>query len=65
MPDYSIQLEISGPTALWSRPDTMPNPVSYVAAILCAAREIFETIPLWGSVCVRPNRSTFQGMDRQ
>ena len=28
---YPLRLEISGPIALWARPDTMPNPVSYVA----------------------------------
>jgi len=30
MKRYPLQLEISGPIALWARPDTMPNPVSYV-----------------------------------
>jgi CRISPR-associated protein Cas5d len=39
MNDYSIQLEISGPIALWSRPDTMPNPVSYVAPTSSSAKE--------------------------
>ncbi|MBI2948515.1 MAG: hypothetical protein HYY23_12805 [Verrucomicrobia bacterium] len=32
MKPYPLQLEISGPIALWARPDTMPNPVSYVDA---------------------------------
>jgi len=32
MRPYPLQLEISGPTALWARPDTMPNPVLYVDA---------------------------------
>jgi len=31
MKPYPLQLEIAGPIALWARPDTMPNPVSYVA----------------------------------
>ncbi|MBI4326126.1 MAG: hypothetical protein HY674_12800, partial [Chloroflexi bacterium] len=31
MKPYPLQLELSGPIALWARPDTQPNPVSYVA----------------------------------
>ncbi|MHB1953248.1 MAG: CRISPR-associated protein Cas5 [Sulfobacillus sp.] len=45
MKTYSIQLEISGPTALWARPDTMPNPVSYVATTFSAVKGIFESAP--------------------
>jgi len=56
MKDYFVQLEISGPTALWSRPDTMPNPVSYVAPTFSAAKGIFEAILRWKSVNVRPTR---------
>jgi CRISPR-associated Cas5-like protein len=53
---YPLQLEISGPTALWARPDTMPNPVSYVAPTFSAAKGIFEAILRWKSVNVRPTR---------
>ncbi|MEI6391150.1 MAG: CRISPR-associated protein Cas5 [Verrucomicrobiota bacterium] len=56
MKPYLIQLEISGPTALWARPDTMPNPVSYVAPTFSAAKGIFEAILRWKSVNVRPTR---------
>jgi CRISPR-associated Cas5-like protein len=56
MKPYPIQLEISGPIALWARPDTMPNPVSYVAPTLSAAKGIFEAILRWKSVNVRPTR---------
>jgi CRISPR-associated protein Cas5d len=56
MKDYFVQIEISGPTALWSRPDTMPNPVSYVAPTFSAAKAIFEAILRWKSVNVRPTR---------
>lgn len=34
MKPYPFQLEISGPTALWTRPDTGSSPVSYVAPTL-------------------------------
>ena len=56
MNPYPLQLEISGPIALWARPDTMPNPVSYVAPTFSAAKGIFEAILRWKSVNVRPTR---------
>jgi CRISPR-associated protein Cas5d len=56
MKEYLVQLEISGPTALWSRPDTMPNPVSYVAPTLSASKGVFEAILRWKSVNVHPVR---------
>jgi hypothetical protein len=48
MKGYSIQLEISGPIVLWSRPDTMPNPVSYVAPTLTGSADfvLFEVCGL-------------------
>jgi len=42
--------------ALWARPDTLPNPVSYVAPTFSAAKGIFEAILRWKSVHVRPTR---------
>ena len=57
MKPYPIQLGISGPIALWARPDTMPNPVSYVAPTLRAVKSIFEAILRWKSVNVRPTGS--------
>jgi CRISPR-associated protein Cas5d len=56
MKPYPLQLEISGPTALWARPDTMPNPVSYVAPTFSGVKGIFEAILRWKSVNVRPTR---------
>lgn len=50
MKPYSLQLEIAGPTAMLTRPDTMPNPVSYVAPTFSAAKGIFEAILRWKSV---------------
>jgi CRISPR-associated protein Cas5d len=43
---YSVSLEISGPTAMWTRPDTGDSPVSYPAPTYSAAKGIFESI-LW------------------
>jgi len=47
MKPYSIELEISGPTAMWTRPDTGDCPVSYPAPTYSAVKGIFESI-LWG-----------------
>jgi CRISPR-associated protein Cas5d len=43
---FPIALEISGPTAMWTRPDTGDSPVSYPAPTFSAAKAIFESI-LW------------------
>lgn len=43
---YQVELEISGPTAMWTRPDTGDSPVSYPAPTYSAAKGIFESI-LW------------------
>ncbi len=56
MKPYPLQLEISGPTALWTRPDTGSSPVSYIAPTFSAVKGIFESILRWKSVNVRPTR---------
>jgi CRISPR-associated protein Cas5d len=56
MKSYPIALEISGHTALWARPDTLPNPISYIAPTYSAAKGVFESILRWRSVNVRPTR---------
>lgn len=47
MKTYEVALEISGPTAMWTRPDTGDCPVSYPAPTYSAVKGIFESI-LWG-----------------
>jgi CRISPR-associated protein Cas5d len=42
--EYSVKLEISGPTAMWTRPDTGDAPVSYPAPTYGAVKGIFESI---------------------
>jgi len=54
MKSYPVQLEISGPTAMWTRPDTGSSPVSYVTPTFSAVKGIFEAILRWKSVNVRP-----------
>jgi CRISPR-associated protein Cas5d len=43
---YPIQMEIAGPTAMWTRPDTGDAPTSYPAPTSSAVRGIFESV-LW------------------
>lgn len=45
--EYEIRMEISGATAMWTRPDTGDCPVSYPAPTYSAVKGIFESI-LWG-----------------
>jgi CRISPR-associated protein Cas5d len=56
MKPYKVKLEISGPTALWARPDTLPNPISYIAPTFSAVKGIFESVLRWKNVNVRPTR---------
>ena len=61
MNPYPIQLEISGPTALWTRPDTGSSPVSYIAPTFSAVKGIFESVLRWKSVNVLPTRCEICG----
>lgn len=44
MNKYSISFEISGPAAMWSRPDTGTTPISYPAPPWSAAKGLFESM---------------------
>lgn len=53
---YEIKMEISGPAAMWTRPDTGDCPVSYPAPTYSAVKGIFESI-LWGpAILIVPRR---------
>lgn len=45
--NYNVAMEIAGPTAMWTRPDTGDCPVSYPVPTYSAVKGIFESI-LWG-----------------
>ena len=47
MKPYEVRLEIAGPTAMWTRPDTGDCPVSYPSPTYSAVKGIFESV-LWG-----------------
>src|SRR6185369_4895666 len=44
MKTYAIQMEVSGPTAMWTRPDTGDSPVSYPMPTYSAAKGLFEAV---------------------
>lgn len=54
---YEIQLEISGPNAMWTRPDTGSAPISAPAPTFSAAKGIFESILMHKSTVVSPIRT--------
>ena len=56
MKPYPIACEISGPTAMWARPDTGDAPVSYPAPTFAAVKGIFESIVWLKSAEVVPTR---------
>ena len=56
MRPYEVRCEISGPTAMWTRPDTGDAPVSDPAPSFAAVKGIFESIVWLKSAEVVPTR---------
>lgn len=56
MTSYSIQMEISGPTAMWTRPDSGDCPVSYPAPTYSAVKGIIEAILFNQAIEVVPHK---------
>jgi CRISPR-associated protein Cas5d len=56
MNKYNISMEIAGPFAMWSRPDTGASPTSYPIPSWSAAKGIFESIAFFndGKAWIRP-----------
>lgn len=54
MKSYSIQMEVSGPTAMWTRPDTGATPISYPVPPWSAAKGMFESIVRIKNVIINP-----------
>jgi len=55
---YEVSLEVAGPLALWSRPDTGATPSSYPVPTWSAAKGIFESIAFFadGRAWIRPTK---------
>ena len=56
MRPYTIEFEIAGPAAIFTRPDTLPAPTSYPAPTYSQAKGLVETVLFQRSVEVRPAR---------
>ncbi|HET9285585.1 MAG TPA: CRISPR-associated protein Cas5 [Candidatus Angelobacter sp.] len=54
MKSYTVQLEVAGPAAMWTRPDTGGAFTSYPAPTYSAAKGIFESIARLKSAYIRP-----------
>ena len=56
MKRYPISMEISGQTAMWTRPDTGDSPVSYPLPTFSAAKGLFESVVMVETVEIIPTR---------
>lgn len=58
MSKYEISMEISGPFAMWARPDTGATPTSYPVPTWSAVKGIFESVAFFndGKAWIRPTR---------
>jgi CRISPR-associated protein Cas5d len=56
MSKYQASLEIAGPTAIWTRPDTGDAPTSYQVPTRSAVKGVFESILWLPTVVVVPTR---------
>ncbi len=54
---YLISMEVAGPTAMWTRPDTGDSPVSYPAPTYSAAKGLFEAVARMRTVQITPVRA--------
>jgi CRISPR-associated protein Cas5d len=53
---YKVEMEIEGPTAMWTRPDTGSALATGIAPTWSAAKGIFESIARLKSAYIRPTR---------
>ena len=49
MNEYQVSLEIAGPAAMFTRPDTGTTPISYPLPTWSAAKGIFESIAFFAN----------------
>lgn len=53
---YSVSLEIAGPAAMFTRPDTGSTPISYPVPTFSAAKGMFEAVARKPRAFIRPTR---------
>jgi CRISPR-associated protein Cas5d len=54
--NYVVQLEIAGPAAMFTRPDTGATPISYPVPTYSAAKGMFEAVARYKSAYIRPTK---------
>ncbi|HWQ88475.1 MAG TPA: CRISPR-associated protein Cas5 [Desulfitobacteriaceae bacterium] len=54
--DYVVQLEIAGPAAMFTRPDTGATPISYPVPTYSAAKGMFEAVARYKTAYIRPTK---------
>lgn len=54
--DYVVQLEIAGPAAMFTRPDTGAAPTSYPVPTYSAVKGMFEAVARYKSAYIRPTK---------
>lgn len=57
MKSYPIQMEVSGSTAMWTRPDTGDSPVSYPLPTYSAVKGLFESVVRLENVEIVPTQA--------
>ncbi len=53
---YPIEIEVAGPAAMFTRPDTGATPISYPVPTYSAAKGMFEAVAWLPQVYIRPTR---------
>jgi CRISPR-associated protein Cas5d len=58
MHDYLVSLEVAGPLAMFTRPDTGGTPTSYPAPTWSAAKAMFESVAMLrsGDAWINPTK---------
>jgi len=58
MSKYEVSMEIAGPFAMWSRPDTGATPTSYPVPTWSAVKGVFESVAFFkdGRAWIRPTK---------
>jgi len=56
MKDYFVKLEIAGPAAMFTRPDSGATPISYPIPTFSAAKGMFEAVVRYKSAYIRPTK---------
>ena len=54
MSEYRVALEVAGPAAMFTRPDTGSTPISYPVPTFSAAKGMFESVAWLPHTYIQP-----------